>query len=90
MVVRYYRIICLSDGRGVGFKGQPVGGGAENGYGLAPSARGHGYAAEAAIAQLTAAAEYGPVGVIADTTLDNIASQRTLTRAGFPVVSTDC
>jgi RimJ/RimL family protein N-acetyltransferase len=27
--------------------------------------------------------------VIADTTLDNIASQRTLTRAGFRLVSTD-
>src|SRR5579863_5806853 len=49
----YYRITRLADGRavgGIGFKGQPDGGCVEVGYGLAPSARGHGYAAEAVIA----------------------------------------
>jgi RimJ/RimL family protein N-acetyltransferase len=56
---------------------------------LAPSARGHGYATEAVIALLTVAAERGIVRVIADTTLDNIASQRTLIRAGFRLVTTD-
>ena len=88
----YYRITRLSDGRavgGIGFKGQPDGGCVEIGYGLAPSARGHGYAAEAVIALLTVAADHGLSRVIADTTLDNIASQRTLIRAGFRLVSTD-
>jgi RimJ/RimL family protein N-acetyltransferase len=88
----YYRITRLTDGRavgGIGFKGQPDGGSAEIGYGLAPSARGHGYAAEAVIALLTVAADHGLLKVIADTTLDNIASQRTLIRAGFRLVSTD-
>jgi RimJ/RimL family protein N-acetyltransferase len=88
----FYRITRLSDGRavgGIGFKGQPDGGCVEIGYGLAPSARGHGYATEAATALLTVAAEHGIVRVIADTTLDNIPSQRTLVRAGFRLLSTD-
>ena len=88
----FYRISRLSDGRavgGIGFKDQPVGGCVEIGYGLAPSARGHGYAAEAVIALLTVSADHGLFRVIADTTLDNIASQRSLIRAGFRLVSTD-
>jgi RimJ/RimL family protein N-acetyltransferase len=88
----YYRITRLADGRavgGIGFKGQPDGGCAEIGYGLAPSARGHGYAAEAVIALLAIAAHHGLSRVIADTTLDNIASQRTLIQAGFRLVGTD-
>lgn len=88
----YYRITRRSDGRavgGVGFKGQPDGGCVEIGYGLAPSGRGHGYAAEAVIALLTLAADHRLSRVIADTPLDNIASQRTLIRAGFRLVSTD-
>ncbi|MGA2305131.1 MAG: GNAT family N-acetyltransferase [Acidimicrobiales bacterium] len=88
----YYRIARLSDGRavgGIGFKGQPDGGCVEIGYGLAPSARGHGYAAEAVIALLTVAADHGLSRVIADTTPGNIASQRTLVRSGFRLVSTD-
>jgi RimJ/RimL family protein N-acetyltransferase len=88
----YYRIIRLADGRavgGIGFKGQPVDGCVDVGYGLAPSARGHGYAAEAVIALLGLAADHGLTRVIADTTLDNIASQRTLVRAGLRLVATD-
>ncbi len=88
----YYRITCLADGRaigGLGFKSQPAGGCVEIGYGLAPSARGNGYAAEAVIALLTVAADHGLSRVIADTPLDNIASQRTLIRAGFRLVSAD-
>jgi RimJ/RimL family protein N-acetyltransferase len=88
----YYRITRLSNGRavgGIGFKGQPDGGCVEIGYGLVPSARGHGYAAEAVIALLTVAADHGLFKVIAETTLDNIASQLTLIRAGFRLVSTD-
>ena len=82
----------MADGRaigGIGFKGQPDGGCVEIGYGLAPSARGHGYAAEAVIALLAIAADHGLSRVIADTTLDNIASQRTLIQAGFRLVRTD-
>lgn len=88
----YYRVTRLADGRaigGLGFKGRPDGGRVEIGYGLAPSARGHGYAAEAVIALLTVAAGNGLSRVLADTTPDNIASQRTLVRAGFRLVSTD-
>jgi RimJ/RimL family protein N-acetyltransferase len=88
----YYRITRLSDGRavgGVGFKGRPNGGSVEVGYGLALSARGHGYAAEAVSALLTVAADHGLFRVIADTTLGNIASQRSLIRAGFDLVRTD-
>jgi RimJ/RimL family protein N-acetyltransferase len=88
----FYRITRLADGRaigGLGFKGQPDGGCVDIGYGLAPSARGHGYAAEAVIALLTVATDHGLTRVIADTTLDNIASQRTLVRAGFDLVNSD-
>jgi RimJ/RimL family protein N-acetyltransferase len=88
----YYRVTRSSDGLavgGIGFKGGPDDGCVEIGYGLAPSARGHGYAAEAVVALLGIAATYGVVKVIADTTLDNVASQRTLVRAGFHLVATD-
>ena len=88
----HYRITRLTDGRavgGVGFKGQPEGGCVEIGYGLSESARGHGYAAEAVAALLTIAADHGVSKVIADTTLDNVASQRTLIRAGFRLVKAD-
>jgi RimJ/RimL family protein N-acetyltransferase len=74
---------------GIGFKGQPEGGCVEIGYGLAPSARSHGYAAEAVVALLAIAADHGLSKVIADTTVDNIASQRALIRAGFRLVGTD-
>jgi RimJ/RimL family protein N-acetyltransferase len=86
----YYRITRLADGRaigGLGFKGRPVGGAVEIGYGLAPSARGHGYAAEAVRALLSVTADHGLSRVIAETTPDNIASQRTLIRAGFRLVT---
>jgi RimJ/RimL family protein N-acetyltransferase len=88
----YYRVTRLADGHavgGVGFKGRPAGGSVEIGYGLAPSARGHGYATEAVVALLAVAADHGLSRVVADTTLDNIASQRTLVRAGFSLVGTD-
>jgi len=88
----YYRITRLTDGLavgGVGFKGRPEGACIEIGYGLVPSARGHGYAAEAVLALLAVATDHGLSRVVADTTTDNIASQRTLLRAGFRLVSTD-
>ncbi len=88
----FYRVTRLSDGQalgGLGFKGRPDGGCVEIGYGLVPSARGKGYAAEAVIALLSLAARHGVTKVIAETTLDNIASQRTLVRARFSLVNTD-
>lgn len=88
----YYRITRLTDGLaigGIGFKGPPAGDRVEVGYGLAPSARGNWYAAEAVSALLALAVDHGIVTVLADTTVDNIASQRTLTRAGFAFVRTD-
>jgi RimJ/RimL family protein N-acetyltransferase len=88
----YYRITRRADGRaigGIGFKGQPEGGRVEIGYGLVPSARGHGYAAEVVLALLTVAADHGLSSVIANTTPDNVASQQTLIRAGFCLVAQD-
>lgn len=82
----YYTVVRLSDGcaiGGIGFKGQPVDGCVEIGYGLVPSARGRGYAAEALTVMLEVAAQHGLARVVADTTPDNVASQRTLLRAGF-------
>lgn len=85
-----YRITRTADGKaigGIGFKGQPDNGCVEVGYGLVPSARGNGYAAEALTALLNVAAEHGISRVVADTDKDNVASQRTLQRAGFHQVS---
>jgi RimJ/RimL family protein N-acetyltransferase len=88
----YYQISRVDDGLaigGVGFKGPRRGEGVEVGYGLAPSGRGHGYAAEALKALLTVAANHGVGTVLADTTDDNVASQRTLASAGFTRVGAD-
>jgi len=80
----YYQLRV--DGRavgGIGFFGPPQDGEVEIGYGLAPSARGHGYAAEALRAMLTIAKENGVRTVRARTETDNGPSRRTLERAGF-------
>ncbi|MGN6607123.1 MAG: GNAT family N-acetyltransferase [Jatrophihabitans sp.] len=82
----FYRITRAADGRaigGIGFKGRPVDGVVEVGYGLAPSARGSGYAAEALRAVVELAGRHGVRRVVADTEPDNLASQRTLEHAGF-------
>lgn len=87
----YYLITRSSDGRaigGVGFKGPPVDGCVEIGYGLAPSARGRGYGAEAVRALVKEATDHGLLKVTADTTSSNIPSQHTLLRAGFRYVGT--
>jgi RimJ/RimL family protein N-acetyltransferase len=81
-----YRITRTADGKaigGIGFKGQPNNGCVEVGYGLVPSARGNGYAAEALAALLNVVADHGLSRVVADTDKSNLASQRTLQRAGF-------
>jgi RimJ/RimL family protein N-acetyltransferase len=88
----YYQIIRQSDSAAVGcigFKGPPDGGRVEIGYGLIPAARGHGYAGEALLALMAIAHEHGIGGLRADTTRDNIASQRTLAQAGFEQVTAD-
>jgi RimJ/RimL family protein N-acetyltransferase len=88
----FYLITRLADGRavgGIGFKLQPEEGCVEIGYGLVPSARGNGFAAEAVVALLVIAKDHGLSRVIADTARDNFASQRTLVRAGFRLVGTD-
>lgn len=88
----YYQIRVRSDGLavgGVGFKGPPTDDVVEIGYGLVPSARGHGYAAEAVGRVMQIAATAGVKTIRADTELDNVASRRTLEQAGFHQVSTD-
>lgn len=86
-----YRVTRTADGRaigGIGFKGRPDHGSVEIGYGLVPSARGQGYAAEAVQALVGLARQQGLSRVVADTDADNIASQRTLERAGFTQTGT--
>ena len=86
-----YRVTRSADGQaigGIGFKGRPVEGSVEIGYGLVPSARGHGYAAEAVQALVALARQQGLSRVVADTDADNIASQRTLERTGFMQIGT--
>lgn len=88
----YYRITRRSDGQaigGIGFKGPPNDDVVEVGYGLAPSARGYGYAAEALAALTAVAARRGMARVRAATAPDNAASRRTLERAGFARVAAD-
>ena len=88
----YYQVRRQSDGLaigGAGFKGPADGGVVEIGYGLVPSARGHGYAREAVGILVKIAAGLGVSTVRADTDLDNVASQRTLEHAGFDQVRAD-
>jgi RimJ/RimL family protein N-acetyltransferase len=88
----YYQIRRQSDRLaigGVGFKGPPDGGVVEIGYGLVPSARGHGYAREALGTLMQIAAGLGVTTIRADTDPDNVASQRTLEHAGFYQVEAD-
>ena len=69
---------------GIGFFGVPGPDGvAEVGYGLVGAARGSGYAAEALEAVVRLAFARGASAVIADTSDDNVASQRVLEKAGF-------
>ena len=88
----HYRITRTIDGQavgGIGFKGQPDLGSVEIGYGLVPSARGNGFAAEAARALVALARRHGLSRIVAHTDEDNIASQRTLERAGFRQTGTN-
>ncbi|WP_406457834.1 GNAT family N-acetyltransferase [Streptomyces sp. NBC_00876] len=88
-----YEIARREDGLvigGMGFHGAPdAQGHVTIGYGLAPSARGMGYASEALRALLHFARDRGVVCVHGDTDLDNIASQRVMTAAGMHLVDED-
>lgn len=59
------------------------------GYGLAPSARGHGYATEALGTLVQIATGLGVMTILADTEPDDGVSQRTLERVGFAQVAVD-
>ena len=89
-----YEIIRRDDGAVIGaagFYGKPDETGAVRvGYGLAESARGHGYATEALIALLAwAGGQNGLTCVLADTTRTNVASQRVMERAGMHRIGED-
>ena len=75
---------------GAGFKGPPdVDGCVEIGYGLAPSARGRGYAREAVQALCDLAVARGVRAVTAETEAGNVASARVLEACGFAVAERD-
>ena len=82
-----YAVVRTEDGLavgGVGFHGPPSEGSAEIGYDLAESARGHGYATEAARTVCAYALSHAEVEVVvAHTDPGNLPSQSVLTRAGF-------
>ncbi len=86
--------LVLHDGTVVGdlgFYGPPTPAGVVTvGYGLAPGARGHGYATEA-LRELAgwALAQPGVDRVEADTTHANLPSQRVMERAGMRLVDQD-
>jgi len=69
---------------GIGFLGSPdAHGEVEVGFGLVRSARGAGLAAEALVAMVGWATGHGAQVVYGTTTRDNLASQRTMLRAGL-------
>jgi RimJ/RimL family protein N-acetyltransferase len=82
-----YLLVRRSDGLAIGdmgFHRPPKDGVTEIGFGLAQSARGHGYATEAATAlSRWALAQDGVSRVVARTDPGNVGSQNVLTRAGF-------
>jgi RimJ/RimL family protein N-acetyltransferase len=83
-----YQLVRASDGQvigDIGFHGPPTRGGAVTvGYGLAPGARGQGYATEALRAVIAWALARPEVAVVeADTTHANLPSQRVMERAGM-------
>lgn len=89
-----YQIIRLEDGKvvgDIGFHGPPARDGSVTvGYGLAPSARGQGYATEALRAIIDWSLNVaGVLRVKADTTHENRASQRVIERAGMVLVGQD-
>jgi RimJ/RimL family protein N-acetyltransferase len=87
-----YQIVRREDGLvigDIGFHGPPDSHGAVTvGYGLAPEARGHGYATESLVGLAEWALAQPEVKVVnADANLDNVASQRVMERAGMRFVN---
>jgi RimJ/RimL family protein N-acetyltransferase len=83
-----YQLVRASDGRvvgDIGFHGPPNPSGSVTvGYGLAPAARGQGYATEALRALVAwALAQPEVTSIEADTTHANLPSQRVMERAGM-------
>lgn len=81
-----WRLVRRDTGETVGdacFKGAPVAGEAEIGYGVEEAQRGNGYTAEAVNALLEWAFDRGAYLVIAEAEQDNAASQGVLTACGF-------
>jgi len=75
---------------GIGFFGPPdATGTVELGFGLVAAARGRGLASAALAAAVDIAESHGASAVIADTLLDNVASQRVLEKNGFAVTRRD-
>lgn len=72
--------LCVGSG---GFKGPPESGVVEIGYGVAEAWRGHGVATAAVAALVAVAQEEGLDSILAETTIENIASQRVLSKNGF-------
>ena len=65
------------------YKSLPIDGASEIGYGMNPSYEGNGYMSEALLLMLIVGKKYGINKVAADTTIDNIKSQKVLRRNGF-------
>ena len=65
------------------FKSLPVDGSVEIGYGMSPHYEGNGYMSEALLLMIIVGKKYGINKVTADTTIDNIKSQKVLRRNGF-------
>jgi RimJ/RimL family protein N-acetyltransferase len=87
-----YQIVRRDDGLvigDIGFHGPPDSRGAVTiGYGLAPDARGRGYATESLVGLAAWALAQPEVNVVnADANLDNVASQRVMERAGMQLVN---
>ena len=80
-------LIMRKDGKCIGnlsFKGSPVNGVVEVGYGIGEEYRGYGYAAEALETLLAWAFDQpGVAAVAAETAPGNLASQRVLEKCGF-------
>lgn len=88
-----YLIRRSSDGQavgGIGFTGPPdARGRVQFGFGLVPSARGFGLATDAVVLVINHASQHGAMLAAANTNLDNVASQRVLTKNGFIEVARD-
>jgi RimJ/RimL family protein N-acetyltransferase len=87
-----YQLVRRADGLvigGAGFHGPPVCGEVEIAYAVVASARGLGYAAEAARALVALAAASGVRSVSAVVAADNLASRRVARTAGLDLVGPD-